>query len=86
MRILFSLIYYKLLIYHYNPPFPTKSRIFSFLSPPPSVWIFTYENGRLIFSNIDEGANSLEYIDMMKQVPKIEDALELYDAANSTKL
>jgi hypothetical protein len=50
------------------------------------VWIFTYENGRLVFSNIDEGTNSLEYIDMMKQVPKIEDALELYDAANSTKL
>jgi len=50
------------------------------------VWIFTYENGRLVFSNIDEGANSLEYIDMMKQVPKIEDALELYDAASSTKL
>ena len=50
------------------------------------MWIFTYENGRLVVSNIDEGANSLEYIDMMKQVPKIEDALELYDAANSTKL
>jgi len=50
------------------------------------VWIFTYENGRLVVSNIDEGANSLEYIDMMKQVLKIEDVLELYDAANSTKL
>jgi len=50
------------------------------------VWIFTYENGRLVFSNIDKVTNSLEYIDMMKQVPKIEDALELYDAANSTKL
>ena len=50
------------------------------------VWIFTYENGRLVFSNIDEGANSLEYIDMMKQVPKIEDAVECYDVANSTKL
>ena len=48
--------------------------------------IFTYENGRLVVSNIVEGANSLEYIDMMKQVAKIEDALELYDAANSTKL
>jgi len=40
----------------------------------------------LVVSNIDEGANSLEYIDMMKQVPKIEDSLELYDASNSTKL
>jgi hypothetical protein len=50
------------------------------------VWSFTYENGRLVVSNIDEGANSLEYIDMMKQVPKIEDALERYYATNSIKL
>jgi len=40
----------------------------------------------LVVSNIDEGANSLEYRDMMKQVLKIEDALERYDATNSTKL
>jgi len=42
------------------------------------VWSFTYESGKWVVSNIEEGSNSLEYIEMMKTVPKIEEALELH--------
>ena len=42
------------------------------------VWSFTYENGKWVVSNIDEGSNSLEYIEMMKTVPKIEEAIKLH--------
>ena len=42
------------------------------------VWSFTFESGKWVVSNIDEGSNSLEYVEMMKTVPKIEEALELY--------
>ena len=45
------------------------------------VWSFTYENSKWVVSNIDEGSNSLEYIEMMKNVPEIEEALELHRAA-----
>ena len=40
-------------------------------------WRFSYENGKWVVSNIDEGSNALEYIDLMKQVPTIEEAVEL---------
>ena len=49
------------------------------------IWSFTYENGKWVVSNIDEGSNSLEYIEMMKTVPKIEEAFELHGAAEATK-
>ena len=42
------------------------------------VWSFTYENGKWVVSNIDEGSNSLEYTDLMKQVPNIEETLKLH--------
>jgi hypothetical protein len=45
------------------------------------VWSFTFEKGQWVVSNIDEGANSLEYIELMKSVPKIEEALRLHGAA-----
>ncbi|MGD9366016.1 MAG: hypothetical protein PVH87_09985 [Desulfobacteraceae bacterium] len=44
------------------------------------VWSFTYTNGKWVVSNIDEGSNSLEYIEMMKTVPKIEEALRMHGA------
>jgi hypothetical protein len=50
------------------------------------VWSFTYENDQWVVSNIDEGSNSLEYIEMMKTVPKIEEALELHGAAKVTRM
>lgn len=40
------------------------------------VWSFTYESGKWVVSNIDEGSNSLEYVDMMKDVPNIEETLK----------
>jgi len=45
------------------------------------VWSFTYESGKWVVSNIEEGTNSLEYIEMMKTVPKIEEALALHGKA-----
>lgn len=42
------------------------------------VWSFTFEKGNWVVSNIDEGTNSHEYIEMMKTVPKIEEAMELH--------
>ena len=42
------------------------------------VWSFTFMKGKWVVSNIDEGSNSLEYIDMMKTVPRIEEALRMY--------
>ena len=42
------------------------------------VWSFTYTTGRWVVSSIDDGANSLEYVEMMKSVPKIEEALRLH--------
>ena len=48
------------------------------------VWSFTYESGKWVVSNIDEGSNSFEYIEMMKTVPKIEEALELHGKARAT--
>ena len=49
------------------------------------VWSFTYEDGKWVVSNIDAGSNSLEYIEMMKSVPKIEEALALHGAAEVTR-
>ena len=45
------------------------------------VWSFTYINGKWVVSNIDEGSNSLEYIEMMKSVPNIEEAMRIHGAA-----
>lgn len=45
------------------------------------VWSFTYEGSKWVVSNIEEGSNSLEYIEMMKTVPKIEEALALHGRA-----
>jgi len=42
------------------------------------VWSFTFDSGKWVVSNIEEGSNALEYIDMMKNVPNIEEALTLY--------
>lgn len=42
------------------------------------VWSFTYEKGNWMVSNIDEGSSSLQYVEMMKTVPKIEEAMALY--------
>jgi hypothetical protein len=50
------------------------------------VWSFTLENDKWVVSNIDEGSNSLEYIEMMKTVPKIEEALELHGTAKVTRI
>lgn len=50
------------------------------------VWSFTFENGNWVVSNIDEGSNSLEYIAMMKTVPKIEEALELHAKAKVSRM
>lgn len=49
------------------------------------VWSFTYEDGKWVVSNIDEGFNSLEYIEMMKTVPKIEEAIALHGAEEVTR-
>lgn len=49
------------------------------------VWSFTYENEKWVVSNIDEGSNSLEYIEMMKTVPKIKEAIALHGAAEVTR-
>lgn len=40
------------------------------------IWSFTFEKGRWLVSDIDEGANSLAYVAMMKQVPAIENVFE----------
>lgn len=40
------------------------------------IWSFTYESGKWVVSNIDDGSNSLEYIEMMKSIPKLEETLE----------
>lgn len=45
------------------------------------VWSFTYESGKWVVSNIEDGSNSLEYIEMMKTAPEIEEALELHGKA-----
>jgi len=45
------------------------------------VWSFTFEKGQWVVSNIDEGSSSLEYVEMMKSVPKIEEALQSHGAA-----
>lgn len=45
------------------------------------IWSFTYESGKWVVSNIEEDSNSLEYIEMMKTVPNIEEALELHGKA-----
>ncbi len=50
------------------------------------IWSFTFENEKWVVSNIDEGSNSLAYIEMMKTVPKIEEALELYGTAKVSKM
>lgn len=49
------------------------------------VWSFTYEKGNWMVSNIDEGSHSLQYIELMKAVPKIEAAMELHGAAAGNK-
>ena len=40
------------------------------------VWSFTYEKGQWLVSDIDEGSNSLSYVEMMKHVPAIEEVFE----------
>jgi len=45
------------------------------------VWSFTFEKGQWVVSKIDAGSNSLEYVEMMRSVPKIEEALQLHGAA-----
>lgn len=40
------------------------------------IWSFTYENEKWVVSNIDEGFNSLEYIEMMESVPKVQETLK----------
>ncbi len=45
------------------------------------IWCFTYERGKWVVSNIEESSRSLEYIELMKAVPKIEEALELHGKA-----
>lgn len=40
------------------------------------VWNFTYEDGRWLVSDIDEGSNSLSYVEAMKEVPPIEEVFE----------
>ncbi|MDB4464650.1 hypothetical protein N9077_01450 [bacterium] len=37
------------------------------------IWSFTFENGQWLVSDIDEGSNSLAYVDMMKKLPAIAD-------------
>lgn len=37
------------------------------------IWSFTYHKGQWLVSDIDEGSNSLAYVDMMKSVPAIAD-------------
>jgi hypothetical protein len=37
------------------------------------IWSFTFENGQWLVSDIDEGSNSLAYVDMMKNLPAIAD-------------
>jgi hypothetical protein len=50
------------------------------------IWSFTYENDKWVVSNIDEGSNSFQYIEMMKTVPKIEEALALHGAAKVPRM
>ena len=40
------------------------------------IWSFTYENNQWIVSDIDEGSNSLAYVEMMKSVPAIEEVFQ----------
>ena len=40
------------------------------------IWSFTYQSGRWLVSDIDEGSNSLAYVEMMKSVPAIEDVFQ----------
>ena len=49
------------------------------------VWSFTFENGKWVVSNIDEGSNSLQYVEMMKTVPRIEEAFELHAATRAVR-
>ncbi|MFT6238345.1 MAG: hypothetical protein ACJAQT_000416 [Akkermansiaceae bacterium] len=44
------------------------------------IWSFTYQSGRWIVSDIDEGSNSLAYLEMMKSVPAIEDVFQPHNA------
>ena len=50
------------------------------------IWSFTYENDKWVVSNIDEESSSLEYISMMKTVPKIEEALAIHGKARVTRM
>ena len=50
------------------------------------VWSFTYENEKWVVSNIDEGFNSLEYVEMMKNAPKLKEAITLHGAAEGVNL
>ena len=49
------------------------------------IWSFTYQAGRWVVSNIDEGSKTLQYIEMMRGVPKIEEAMNLYGRVSTVK-
>ena len=49
------------------------------------VWSFTFTEGKWLVSNIDAASSSLEYIDMMKSVPKIEETLRMYGVTLNSK-
>lgn len=42
------------------------------------IWNFTLENGKWVVSNIEERSNTLAYIRMMKDIPRIEKVLNMY--------
>lgn len=49
------------------------------------VWSFVFENGQWLVSNIDEGSNSLAYIEMMKTVPTIKKTLDRHGTPDSAR-
>lgn len=48
------------------------------------IWSFTYENEKWVVSNIDEGSNLLEYIEMMESVPKVKETLKFPQEVGTT--
>ena len=48
------------------------------------IWSVTYENLKWVVSNIDEGSNSIEYIEMMESVPKVEETLKFSQEVGPT--
>jgi hypothetical protein len=47
--------------------------------------VFVFVNNRWLVSNIDEGSNSLQYVEIMKTVPGIERALDQRQRTLATK-